>query len=131
MLTLTVKRILMVGAAVGMLLGANIAPLEAARPDEKPKRVTVPGKEMSQRLTYKVNPVYPEEAKKNKIQGTVKMTAVVATDGTIQQLRVDEGHPLLVKAAVDAVRQWKYEPLLVNGEPVEVVTAVYVIFQLG
>jgi TonB family protein len=127
----SVKRMLVVVAALGMLLGANFAHLEAARPDEKPRRVTVPGKEMSQRLTYKVNPIYPEEAKKNKIQGTVKMTAVVGTDGTIQQLRVDEGYPLLVKAALDAVRQWKYEPMFVNGEPVEVVTAVYVIFQLG
>jgi TonB family protein len=125
-----IRRVLVLAAAVGMLLGANFGLLKATPPDEKPRRVTVGGKEMSQRLTYKVEPVYPD-ARKNKIEGTVKMTAIIGTDGAIQQLRVDQGHPLLVKAALDAVRQWKYEPMLVNGEPVEVVTAVYVIFHLS
>jgi protein TonB len=57
--------------------------------------------------------------------------AIIAKDGTVQQLEVMSGHPLLVQAALDAVRQWRYQPTLLNGEPVEVDTTVDVIFSLN
>ena len=102
----------------------------ASRSDTPARRVTVSGKEMGQRLIHRVEPVYPPEARQANIEGTVKLTAVIATDGSIQQLRVDRGHPLLVKAALDAVRQWKYEPMIVYGSAVEVLTGIDVVFQL-
>ena len=110
--------------------GVLLFPPSITGRDTPEKRVTVGGKEMSQRLIHKVAPVYPVEAREAKIEGTVKMTAVIAVDGSVQQLRVDEGHPLLAKAALDAVKQWKYEPLVVDGIPVEVKTSIYVVFQL-
>jgi protein TonB len=66
-----------------------------------------------------------------RIQGTVRLEAIIGTDGTIQQLKVLSGHPLLVKAAVEAVSRWRYQPTLLNGEPVEVVTDVDVNFTLA
>ena len=125
------KGLLAIVVATGIALGASSATARAGTPDEKPKRVTVGGNVMQQKLRYRVAPVYPEEARRNRIEGTVKLTVVIATDGSIQQIRVDEGQPLLAKAAIDAVRQWKYEQTLLNGEPVEVLTAVNVEFHLS
>jgi protein TonB len=79
----------------------------------------------------RVQPVYPPLARQTRIQGTVKLHAIIAKDGSVQQLEVLSGHPLLVQAALDAVRQWRYKPTLLNGEPVEVDTTVDVIFSLN
>src|SRR5262249_55505429 len=113
-----------------ILLVLSFALPITSRPDTPAKRVTISGKEMGQRLIHKVEPVYPPEARQANIEGTVKLTAVIATDGSIQQLRVDRGHPLLVKAALDAVKQWKYDPMIVDGSAVEVLTGIDVVFQL-
>jgi protein TonB len=78
-----------------------------------------------------VTPVYPPLAKQARIQGTVRFTAIIGKDGTIQNLQLVTGHPLLVAAAQDAVRQWVYKPTLLNGEPVEVVTQIDVNFTLS
>jgi len=115
---------------MGVLLYPAALPLLAERPDTPAKRVTIGGKEMSQRLRYKVAPVYPVEAREAGIVGIVKLTALIGTDGSIQQLSVNRGHPLLVKAALDAVKQWKYDPVILDGSPVEVVTAIDVVFEL-
>jgi protein TonB len=69
-------------------------------------------------------------AKQARIQGTVQLEAVIAKDGTIQQLRVVKGHPLLVQSALNAVRQWRYAATVLNGQPVEVATTIDVIFTL-
>jgi len=61
----------------------------------------------------------------------VRLHAIIAKDGSILQLEVISGHPLLIQAALDAVRQWKYEPTLLNGQPVEVDTTIDVLFQLN
>jgi protein TonB len=82
-------------------------------------------------LVQQVEPAYPELAKIARIQGTVQLAAVIAHDGTISKLRVLSGPPLLVAAAVDAVRQWRYRPYILNGQPVEVETQVSVNFKLG
>ena len=65
------------------------------------------------------------------IPSQVKFTAIISKDGTIQQLQLVSGHPLLVQAAQDAVKQWLYKPTLLNGEPVEVVTQIDVNFTLS
>lgn len=76
-------------------------------------------------------PIYPQLAKQAHIEGTVVLHAIIAKDGTISNLQFISGHPLLMKAAIDAVRQWQYKPTLLNGESVEVDTTITVVFTLG
>jgi len=76
-------------------------------------------------------PDYPPLARMARVQGTVRLEAVISTDGRIQNLRVLTGHPLLVNAALEAVARWRYQPTLLNGEPVEVVTEIDVNFTLA
>lgn len=75
-------------------------------------------------------PLYPELAKRARVQGDVLLQAVIAVDGSIKELRVQTGHPFLIKAAVDAVSQWRYRPTTLNGDPVEVITQITVTFRL-
>ena len=70
-------------------------------------------------------------ARRAGIQGDVVLHAIIGTDGRILELRVVSGSPLLVRAAVDAVQQWRYQPTLLDGEPVEVETTITVTFTLG
>lgn len=93
-------------------------------------RVQVDGTVLAGKIKSKVNPIYPDLARQAGIDGLVKLHAIISKDGTIQQLSVISGHPLLVQAALDAVRQWRYEPTLVNGQAVEVDTTIEVFFQL-
>src|SRR5439155_22761758 len=79
---------------------------------------------------YQVNPVYPPLARQIRVQGAVVMEAVINKEGSIESLRVISGHPLLNQAALDAVKQWRYRPTMLNGEPVEVITTVTVTFSL-
>ena len=82
-------------------------------------------------LVHQVKPMYPPLAMQAHIQGTVVLQAVIAKDGTVQDLRVVTGHPLLVRAALDAVQLWRYKPYLLNDQPVEVDTQINVNFTLG
>lgn len=82
-------------------------------------------------LVYRVQPVYPELARQARIQGPVRLRAVISRTGTIENLQALSGHPMLVSAAVNAVRQWRYRPYLLNGEPVEVETEITVNFILS
>ena len=82
-------------------------------------------------LVRRVDPVYPHIAKAAGVQGDVILQAVIGRDGSIEQLQTVSGHPLLVPAALDAVRQWRYRPYLLNGQPVEVETQVTVRFILS
>jgi protein TonB len=81
------------------------------------------------RLVNKVEPIYPKIAVLTNIHGEVKLHAIIARDGSIQSLNVTSGHPLLVTAALDAVRQWKYQPYILNGDAVEVETFITVNFK--
>ena len=82
-------------------------------------------------LIQKITPVYPKIAISTRTQGTVVLQALIGRDGTIQNLHVVSGHPLLINSAVDAVKQWRYRPYLLNNEPVEVETQIVVNFKIG
>ena len=97
----------------------------------EPTRVRIGGNVRPPRLVREVRPIYPPLARQARIQGVVKINAIVSRDGTVQSLETVSGHPLLVNAALDAVRQWLYEPTQLNGEPVEVILVVDVNFRLS
>ena len=96
-----------------------------------PQRVRVSQGVSTGLLVRKVNPNYPPLARQARIQGTVVLQAEISKDGSIQNLRLISGHPMLAPAAIEAVKQWKYKPYLLNGEPVEVETTVQVNFTLS
>lgn len=81
-------------------------------------------------LTHRVEPPYPTLAKSARVQGTVILTAIISKEGDIENLQLVEGHPMLVPAALAAVKQWRYKPYLLNGQPVEVETTITVTFSL-
>lgn len=105
------------------------APVPPPKPPE-PARLHISHMELGA-LVQQVEPVYPAPARITRVQGTVQLAAVIGRDGTIRDLRVISGHPMLVRAAVDAVRQWRYRPYILNGQPVEVETQISVNFTLG
>lgn len=96
-----------------------------------PNRIRVGGNKQAMNLVNKVTPSYPPLAKQSRIQGAVQMQAMIGKDGSILDLQVISGHPLLVPSALEAVRQWQYRPTLLNGEPVEVITQIDVNYTLA
>ena len=94
------------------------------------KPITVTSDVQAAKLIKKVQPVYPRIAIMARISGTVHLTGIIGRDGLIQQLQVIDGPPLLVQAAVDAVRQWVYRPTLLSNKPVEVIATISVNFTL-
>jgi periplasmic protein TonB len=106
----------------------HAAPAAAGPRANAPLRVG--GDVQMAKLMRQPRPVYPVLAKSARVQGSVYLLGVIARDGTVQQLRVVSGHPLLVNSALEAVRQWVYQPTLLNGEPVEVIAPIEVHFVL-
>ena len=102
----------------------------AAAADSGLKPIRVDNQVQSHNLVKKVNPVYPPLAKAAKVQGNVEFKAVIGKDGHINDLTLISGHPLLVPAATEAVRQWVYKPTLLNGDPVDVITDININFTL-
>jgi protein TonB len=82
-------------------------------------------------IIYRLQPNYPPIARQARIQGTVELRAIISKAGTIENLIVVSGHPMLVKSAIEAVRQWRYRPYLLNSEPIEVETEITVNFVLS
>jgi protein TonB len=82
-------------------------------------------------LIYRARPIYPPLARQARVQGTVELRAIISKAGTIENLVVVRGHPLLSAAAIEAVRQWRYRPYLLNNEPIEVETEITVNFVLS
>jgi len=131
------------GGTPGGVLGGIIGSVPTAAPpppppppkkEEKaptPQRIKVGGNVQQAMLIAQPRPLYPPLAKQARIQGTVELNAIIGKDGTVQNLTVVKGHPLLVQAALDAVKQWRYKPTLLNGEPVEVQTTIDVNFTLS
>jgi len=95
-----------------------------------PTRIRVGGNVQAANLIKKETPIYPPTAKQARIQGVVRFTVTIAKDGTVQDIQLVSGHPLLVPSAQAAVWQWQYKPILLNGQPVEVVTTVDVNYTL-
>ncbi len=129
-----------IGSPDGMISGIiNVAPAAAPPPPavkDPPKppptqRLRVGGQVQQAMLIRQVKPNYPSLARQARISGTVRFTAIIGKDGTIQNLQLVSGHPLLVSAARDAVSQWLYKPTYLNTEPVEVITQIEVNFTLG
>ena len=107
---------------------------DAAQSQSSPKppvRIKVGENVMTAKILQKLQPVYPPLARQTRIQGTVRLHAIIGRDGLVKQLEVVSGHPLLLQSALDAVRKWQYEPVLLNGEPVEVHTTIDVIYALN
>jgi protein TonB len=86
---------------------------------------------MEGNLIRRVQPAYPPLARSARIQGQVVLAAVISKEGMIENLRVLEGHPMLVRAALDAVSRWRYRPYVLNNEPVEVETRITANFSLS
>ena len=92
--------------------------------------VKLGGNVLEAKLVRRILPEYPRLARDMRISGTVKLVGIVSRDGTVRELKVLEGHPLLVKSAVAAVMQWLYTPTLLNGGPVDVIAPIDVHFTL-
>jgi protein TonB len=129
------------GGAAGGVLGGILGGLPSAAPPPKPVEkapppkptgpVTVGGRVQAAKLIRNPQPVYPQIARQARISGTVELAAIIGEDGHIQELHVVSGHPLLRQAAMDAVKQWVYQPTLLNEQAVKVSTTIDVIFTLG
>jgi protein TonB len=104
---------------------------EAQTPKPKPTSVRVGSGVQQAMLIRQVKPPYPPLARAARISGVVRLAAIIAKDGSIQNLQLLSGHPLLAAAAMEAVRQWRYKPTLLSGEPVEVITEIEVNFTLS
>ncbi len=102
-------------------------PAPAADPTA-PKKVAPGGQIQQAQLIYRKNPDYPRLAQDSGIKGAVELIATIGADGHIRNLKVVRGHPLLQRAAIDAVRQWVYKPTLLNGQPVESQTQIILNF---
>jgi protein TonB len=111
---------------------APSVPVLAKLPEPMPaKRIRVAARVVEANLIHDVTPTYPPEAGRARMEGTVVLMAVIGRDGSVQDVRVESGLPLLAQAAIDAVKQWRYRPYLVNGEPVEVDSRITINFTLS
>ncbi len=121
------------GGQMGGVIGGVIGGVGAAPPPPKPTqtRIRQGGNVTAAKLLNRVQPLYPPLARQTRISGTVRLHAIIGKNGGVEQLEVMSGHPLLVQAALDAVKQWRYQPTQLNGEPVEVDTTIDVIFSLN
>jgi TonB family protein len=95
-----------------------------------PMRVRIGGNVQQSKLVYKVDPTYPLEAVRSHTEGTVVLHVVIGVDGSMKEVQLVSGDSTLSAAAIEAVRQWRYQPTLLNGEPVEVDSTISVIFTL-
>jgi len=121
------------GGVIGGIIGSAPSPAVVPvlpKPVPTVQRVRVSAGVTAGLLIHRVEPTYPPLAQQARIQGVVVLTALIDKDGNVQHLQVASGHPLLVSAAIEAVKQWRYKPFLVNGEPVEVETTVTVTFHM-
>ena len=120
------------GGQMGGVIGGIISSTPVAVPKvAAPQRVRVSQGVTQGLLVHRVQPSFPPLARQARIQGSVVLQAVISKDGSIQNLRLVSGHPMLAPAAIDAVKQWRYKPYILNGEPVEVETQITVNFTLA
>lgn len=117
--------------AQGYLVPRNAGATQSETSPKPGPRIRIGGNVMTAKILEKVPPAYPPLARQTRIQGTVRLHAIIGKDGLVKQLEVMSGHPLLVQSALDAVRKWHYQPVLLNGEAVEVDTTIDVIYALN
>jgi protein TonB len=115
-----------------VLNSAPSVPVLAKSPAPTPvKRMRIASRVAEANLIHDVAPQYPPEAGRARIEGTVVLLAVIGTDGSVKDVRVENGLPILAQAAIDAVKQWRYKPYMIDGEPVEVDSRITINFTLS
>ena len=120
------------GALSEVLSSTSSAPVPVKSFDPTPvKRIRVASRVVEANLIRDVAPQYPPEAGRARIEGTVVLLAVIGIDGSVRDVRVENGLPILAQAAIDAVKQWRYKPYMINGEPVEVDSRITINFTLS
>ena len=122
------------GGQVNGVLGSLLPASHSSQPPiiaPPPKRLRISTGITEGMLARRVEPVYPVIAMRARIEGTVQLRALISKQGTIENLQLVSGHPLLVGPAMDAVKQWRYRPYVLNGEPVEIETMVIVNFHIS
>jgi protein TonB len=118
------------GALGGVIGGVPDTPPPPPPPPKLKEPLRVGGNVQTSKLIRKLDPVYPELAKRARVSGIVLLQVTVSETGQVQAVKLIRGHPLLNQSAIDAVRQWQYSPTLLNGEPVPVIATVTVNFVL-
>jgi periplasmic protein TonB len=118
------------GGVIGGIVNSALTSVPKYMPTA-PQRIRISQGVTKGLLIHRVEPVYPSLARAARVQGEVLLSAVIDTNGEIQNLQLVSGHPMLVPAALAAVKQWRYKPYLLNGQPVEVETTITVIFTLS
>jgi protein TonB len=119
------------GGSMGGVIGGIISSTPVVPKVATPQRVRVSQGVTQGLLIRKIQPTYPPLARQARIQGSVLLQAEISKEGTIENLRLISGHPMLAPAAIEAVKQWRYKPYILNGEPVEVETQITVNFTLS
>lgn len=120
------------GVLSEVLNGTHSVPAPVlAKTSPTPKRMRIASRVAEANLIHDVAPTYPPAAGRARIEGTVVLLAVIGKDGTVQDVRVESGLPVLAQAAIDAVKQWRYRPYLLNGEPIEVDSRITINFTLS
>lgn len=121
-----------IGAVSEVLGSTRSVPVPAKTPDVVPaKRIRVAARVVEANLIHDVTPQYPPEAGRARIEGTVVLLATIGTDGSVKDVRIESGLPILAQAAIEAVKQWRYKPYLIDGEPVEVDSRITINFNLS
>ncbi len=113
-----------------MLVVSVLLPTAVAQVSAQPRVRVSPGV-MWGSLLKRVNPTYPPLARQARIQGTVILKIRINRSGKVENVALESGHPMLAPAAIEAVKQWEYQPPLLNGEPIDVETTVQVSFTLS
>ena len=124
------------GGQMGGVIGSVISATSSLAAVPKfvptvPQRIRISAGVTRGLLIQRVEPTYPTLARSARVQGDVVLSAVISTSGSIENLQLVSGHPMLVPAAIAAVKKWRYKPYLLNGQPVEVETTITVIFTLS
>jgi len=119
------------GGIPGQGIMAGSAPILPPPKAGPPARIKQGGDVTAAAIITQTRPVYPPLARQARIQGTVVLHAIIDKEGKVAQLAIVSGHPLLVESALEAVKQWRYKPTMLNGDPVEVDTTIQVTFSMN
>jgi protein TonB len=119
------------GDQSGLSTSTRLPPAPVEKPQSKSEQLKVSEPVALARLVHRVEPRYPVLAKQMGLSGRVELRAIIARDGTVRDLQVLSGHPMFVRDTLEAILKWRFQPTLLNGEPVEVETRITVIFTLN